>query len=66
MQELLKIRDTIQAEYEYHVNACDPQGMVEGLHMALILIDEHKDRLCDEFEVYRKKGNDYEFIESIS
>ena len=55
MQELLKIRDTIQAEYEYHVNACDPQGMVEGLHMALILIDEHKDRLCEEFEVYRKK-----------
>ena len=55
MQELLKIRDTIQGEYEYHVNACDPQGMVEGLHMALILIDEHKDRLCEEFEVYRKK-----------
>ena len=50
MQELLKIRDTIQAEYEYHVNACDPQGMVEGLHMALILIDEHKDRLIEKHE----------------
>ena len=56
MQELLKIRDTIRGEYEYHVNAGDPQGMVEGLHMALILIEEHKDRLCDEFEAYRKKS----------
>lgn len=56
MQELLKIRDTIQGEYEYHVNACDPQGMVEGLHMALILIEEQISRLCDEFEVYRKKA----------
>ena len=56
MEQLLKIRDIVQSEYEYHVNACDPQGMVEGLHMALILIDEQKDILVKEYDVYRQSN----------
>ena len=47
MRELLRIRDTIRGEYEYHVNAGDPKGMVEGLHMSLILIEEHIERICE-------------------
>ncbi len=51
MQELLKIRDTIQAEYEEVVNWADINGEADGLLMALRLIDQRIEQICKEHNI---------------
>ena len=48
MEELLKLHDTIQGDYEHAVNTMDPYCEAEGLRRALILIDEHIAQICEE------------------
>ena len=51
MQELLKIRDILQGDYEHAVNTCDTYGEADGLLWALRVIDERIDQICKEKEI---------------
>ena len=51
MQELLRIRDRIQGEYEHAINSGDSYGEVEGLHTALRIIDERIAEICKEHNI---------------
>ena len=51
MQELIKIRDRIQGEYEYAINTGDSYGEVEGLHTALRIIDRRIAEICEEKKI---------------
>ena len=47
MQELIKIRDRIQGEYEYVINAGDSYMEADGLHTALRIIDQRIEEICE-------------------
>ena len=51
MEELLKIRDRIQGEYEYVVNSGDSYLEADGLHTALRIIDERIHEICEEHNI---------------
>ena len=51
MQELIKIRDRIQGEYEHAINTGDSYGEVEGLHTALRIIDQRIAEICKENDI---------------
>jgi len=51
MQELIKIRDRIQGEYEHAINSGDSYGEVEGLHTALRIIDQRIAEICEEKDI---------------
>ena len=55
MQELLKIRDRIQGEYEDAVGTVRDWREADGLLIALRIVEERIHEICEEFEVYRKK-----------
>ncbi len=48
MQELLKIRDTIQGEYEHVVHFGDTYLEADGLLAALKIIDGRIEQICKE------------------
>lgn len=48
MEQLLKVRDTIQGDYEHAVNTGDTYLEAEGLLAALRIIDEQIKRICKE------------------
>ena len=48
MQELLKIRDRIQGDYEHAVNTGDTYMEVNGLYWALKIIEERINEICEE------------------
>ena len=48
MQELLKIHDLIQSEYEHAVNIGDTYMEADGLLAALRIIDERIEQICKE------------------
>ena len=48
VQELLKIRDRIQDDYEHAVNTGDTYLEADGLLAALRLIDERIEQICEE------------------
>ena len=51
MQELLKIRDHIQAEYEDAVDMMDVNNEADGLLAALRVIDDRIAYLCEEHNI---------------
>ena len=51
MEELLKIRDRIQDEYDYVINAGDSYLEADGLHTALRIIDERIAEICKEHNI---------------
>ena len=51
MQELLKIRDRIQGEYEAAVNDMDINNEADGLLMALRMIDNRIAEICEEHNI---------------
>ena len=48
MQELLKIRDRIQGEYEDAVDRMDIDNEADGLQAALRMIDDRIAEICEE------------------
>ena len=48
MEELLKLRDTIQDEYQHAVDTMDTYCEADGLLAALRLIDERIAQICEE------------------
>ena len=51
MQELLKIRDRIQGEYEDAINNMDIDNEADGLLMALKIIDGRIAEICEEHNI---------------
>ena len=52
MQELLKIRDRIQGEYEDAVNTGDRDWReADGLRLALLIIDDRIAEICEEHNI---------------
>jgi len=51
MQELIKIRDRIQGEYEHAIYSGDSYGEVEGLHTALRIIDQRIEEICKDKDI---------------
>ena len=51
MQELLKIRDRIQGDYEHAVNTGDTYGEADGLQWALRIIEERIHEICEENDI---------------
>ena len=51
MQELIKIRDRIQGEYEDAVDRMDIDNEADGLLMALRMIDERIAEICEEHNI---------------
>ena len=51
MQELIKIRDRIQGEYEAAVNDMDINNVADGLLMALRMIDNRIAEICKEHNI---------------
>ena len=48
MQELLKIRDRIQGDYEHAVNTGDTYLEADGLQAALRIVEERIHEICEE------------------
>ena len=48
MQELIKVRDRIQGDYEHAVNTGDSYMEADGLQAALRIIDERIEQICKE------------------
>lgn len=52
MEELLKIRDRIQGEYEDAVNTGDRDWReADGLQVALRIIDDRIEEICEEHNI---------------
>lgn len=51
MEELIKVRDRIQGEYEYAINSGDTYFEVDGLLAALRIVDERISQICKEHNI---------------
>ena len=51
MQELIKVRDRIQGDYEHAVNTGDTYLEADGLLAALRIIDERIEQICKEKKI---------------
>lgn len=51
MQELLRIRDRIQGDYEDAINNMDIDNEADGLLMALKIIDDRIAEICEEHNI---------------
>ena len=51
MQELIKVRDRIQGDYEHAVNTGDTYLEADGLQAALRIIDERIEQICKENKI---------------
>ena len=51
MQELIKVRDRIQGDYEHAVNTGDTYLEADGLLAALRIIDERIEQICEEKKI---------------
>ena len=51
MQELIKIRDRIQGDYEHAVNTGDTYLEADGLLAALRIIDQRIEEICEEKDI---------------